>query len=174
MAERNVKLVGALSYSTLAWRMDQQLKQWKFGIERLWSAPVLDYRAARSWRRYRARRGGSAVAAGAAQALPNLRAALLKKADRGIRDLARRRLSVVRDYAARARRPAFRQARAGVRPLAPEERHRQLLGLPLGRRLFAPKSSRPTSAPPDRHPTPAVTRSSSRTRRRARRADAER
>jgi hypothetical protein len=120
--------------------MDQQLKQWKLGIERLWSATALDYRAAAQLAADIARGAEEApLRLAAAQALPNLRDALLKKADRGTRDLARRRLSVVRDMLHALDAPRFGKRGAGVRPLAPEERHRQLLGLPLGRRLFGPE-----------------------------------
>jgi len=75
----------------------------------------------------------------AAQALPNLRNASLENADRSTQDEARGRLGVIREVL-----QALDAARFGNRGQAPklltrEERYRQILGLPLGRRLFAPE-----------------------------------
>jgi hypothetical protein len=120
--------------------MDQMLKEWKHGIERLWSADALDYRAAAQLAADIAR-GAEQIALqqAAAQALPNLRGALLKKADRGIKDLARRRLGIVRDVLHALDAPSFGKRRSASEILTPGQRHRQLLGLPLDRRLFGPE-----------------------------------
>jgi hypothetical protein len=118
--------------------MDRQLMEWKLGVERLWSAATLDYREAERLAADIARGSGDAtLRQSAAQALPNLRNASLENADRSTQDEARRRLGVMRDVL-----QALDAARFGKRGQAPklrtpEERYRQMLGLPLGRRLFA-------------------------------------
>ena len=71
----------------------------------------------------------------ATQALPILRHASAEDADPGITEAARRRLGVIREVLHTLTTPRFGRREIPVKPLAPEERHRQLLGLPLGRRL---------------------------------------
>jgi hypothetical protein len=116
--------------------MNRRLMEWQLGVERLWSAAALDYREAE--------RVAAEIATGcaeatlrraASQALPSLRNAALEHADRGTRDEARRRLGAIRDLL-HALDPA-RFGRRGIapKPLTREERYRQMLGLPLGRRL---------------------------------------
>jgi hypothetical protein len=123
-----------------AWRMDRQLREWKLGIERLWSAAAFDYRAAAQLAADIARGSDhTPLRLAAAQALSNLRSALLKTADRSTRDLAQRRLGIVRDVLYALDAPRFGKRGAGMAQLSPEQRHRQLLGLPLGRRLFGPE-----------------------------------
>jgi aminopeptidase N len=117
--------------------MDRQLKQWQSGVERLWSATAPDYRdAARLLAEIARAADDPALRQAAAQALPSLRDASLDSAGRGSKALARRRLSVVRDVLHALAAPQFGKRRSPVR-LTPEEHHRQLLGLPLGRRLAA-------------------------------------
>ena len=120
--------------------MDGQLREWKLAIERLWTADALDYRAAAQLAADIARGAEPApLRLAAAQALANLRSALLKTADRSTKDLAHRRLGIVRDVLHGLDAPRFGRRGANHKMLTPAERHRQLLGLPQGRRLFGPE-----------------------------------
>ncbi|HKS19821.1 MAG TPA: hypothetical protein VJS63_11515 [Bradyrhizobium sp.] len=125
--------------------MDQQLRNWKLALERFWSATTPDWREIA---RLVAEIAGSAedvmLRQAAAQALPSLRNALVKSADRSAREIARRRLSLVRDVLHTLTAPSFGKRGFAARPLTPEEHYRQMLDLPLGRRLR--KSIRPISA----------------------------
>jgi len=120
--------------------MDRQLREWKLSVERLWSATAPDYREAAQ---LAAEIAGSSeeamLRAAATQALPSLRSASLKKADQSTKDLARRRLSVIRDVLHTLNLPRFGKRGVVSTSLTPEERYRQMLGLPLGRRLSAPE-----------------------------------
>jgi hypothetical protein len=116
--------------------MDRQLMEWKLGVEALWSATPLDYREAE-------RLAADIVTIStdptlrpaAAQALPTLRNASLENADRSTRDEARRHLGVIRDLLRALDTQQFGRRGTAPKPRTPEERYRQLLGLPLGRRL---------------------------------------
>jgi hypothetical protein len=120
--------------------MDRQLKQWQSGVERLWSATAPDYRDAARLLAEIGRAGDDpALRQAAAQALPSLRDASLGGTGRGSKELARRRLSVVRDILHTLTAPQFGKRGNTPMRLTPEEHHRQLLGLPLGRRLAAPE-----------------------------------
>ncbi len=120
--------------------MDRQLREWKLGVERVWSAAAPDYRQAAQLAAEIARGSEEAtLRAAAAQALPSLRYASLKKADRGAKDLARRRLSLIRDVLHTLTLPRFGKRQTGPKLLTPAERYRQMLGLPLGRRLAGPE-----------------------------------
>jgi hypothetical protein len=121
--------IGAL----LSLPMDRQLMEWKLGVERLWPAATLDYRAAERLAAEIATGSGDAMLRQAAtQALPSLRNAALENADRSTQDEARRRLGAMRDILHARDDTGF--GRRGV-ALTPEARYRQMLGLPLGRRL---------------------------------------
>ncbi|MDB5606536.1 MAG: hypothetical protein JWP25_3436 [Bradyrhizobium sp.] len=120
--------------------MDRQLREWKLSVERLWSAAAPDYREAERLALDIARTSADVTLRQAAtQALPSLRNALLKSADRSTKDLAWRRLSVIRDVLHVATAPRFGKRGNVSKPLTPEEHHRQMLGLPFGRRLTAPE-----------------------------------
>jgi hypothetical protein len=116
--------------------MDKQLSEWKLAVERIWSAAAPDYHAAA---------GLAADIAGASeqtmlrqaatQALPILRSASSEDADQGTRDAARRRLGILREVLHELTTPQFGKRQTAVTLPTPEECHRQLLGLPLGRRL---------------------------------------
>src|SRR6185503_8218371 len=75
----------------------------------------------------------------ATQALPPLRAAVAKDADRRAKAIAERRFAAIRDALHAATAPRFGKREDPDRVLAPEERYRRLLGLPLDRRLFGPE-----------------------------------
>jgi hypothetical protein len=116
--------------------MDRQLMEWKLGVEALWSAATLDYREAE-------RLAADIVTAStdatlrtaAARALPTLRNAGLENADRSTLDEARRRLGAIRDLLCALDTQRFGRRGIAPKPRTPEEQYRQLLGLPLGRRL---------------------------------------
>lgn len=112
--------------------MNAQTKAWKREIDRLWSAPALDYRQAAQFVAEMARGEEPALRAAAGQALPNLRQACLKTADRMTKTLAQRRLGTVRDALHALDAPRFGKRREMP---SPEEHYRRVLGLPLGRRL---------------------------------------
>jgi hypothetical protein len=118
--------------------MDRQLKEWKRGVEQIWSAAAPDYREAVQLAAEIARGSEEVMLRGAAaQALPSLRNASLRKTDRIAKEVARRRLSGIRDVLYALDVPRFGKRRD--QSLTPEERYRHLLGLPLGRRLSAPE-----------------------------------
>jgi hypothetical protein len=120
--------------------MDRQLSEWKLGVERVWSAAASDYREAARLAADIARASQEAILRQAAtQALPILRAAAASSADESTRDAARRRLGVIRDVLHTLGTPRFGKRGTDPKPLAPAERYRQMLGLPLGRRLSAPE-----------------------------------
>lgn len=120
--------------------MDAQLESWKLEVGRLWSAPVFNYRDAARLAAEIARHGGEpGLQQTAAQALPTLRGACATGADRRTKDLARRRFGAMRDALYVLTGPRFgRRRRIGELP-TPDEYYRQMLGLPLGRRLFGPE-----------------------------------
>jgi hypothetical protein len=116
--------------------MDRQLADWKFGVERIWSAAAPDYREAARLAAQMAGASGEAMLRQAAtQALPSLRNACSENVDRGTEDAARRRLGVVREVLHTLTTPQFGKRESAAKSLTPEECYRQLLGLPLGRRL---------------------------------------
>jgi hypothetical protein len=72
-------------------------KEWKRTVDRLWSASHFDYAAAARLAAEIASSDEPALQRAATQALPSLRGACLKGADRSAREVARRRLSALRD-----------------------------------------------------------------------------
>ena len=139
--------------------MDRQFSEWKLGVERICSAAAPDYREAARLAADMARASGEAMLRQAAtQALPILRAASASSADPVTGDAARRRLAVIRDVLHTLGTQQFGKRGSDSKPLAPGERYRQMLGLPLGRRLSGPEIP-----PPSAHiRTPAATRGNSR------------
>src|SRR5882757_5600796 len=71
--------------------MHAQAKDWKRAVDRLWAGATLDLRAAAQLAAEMARSEDVALREPAAQALPSLRAAMLKGAERRTHDIARRR-----------------------------------------------------------------------------------
>ena len=122
--------------------MDTQLRDWKAAAERLWVAPAFDHSYAAQLAADIAHLGTDAdLQQAAAEAMPYLRAACAKTADRNRKETAQRRFGMVRD-ALHARTGARFGRRGALEAMTPEERYRSLLGLPLGRRLFGPEISR--------------------------------
>jgi hypothetical protein len=116
--------------------MDRQLWEWKLAVERIWSAAVPDYGEAACLADDIARFGEETMLRQAAtQALPSLRNASPKNADRSTADAARRRLGVIREVLHTLTTPQFGKRETDSKLSGPETCHRQMLGLPLGRRL---------------------------------------
>jgi hypothetical protein len=119
--------------------MDRQLKGWKALADHFWQAAAPDYNEAARLTAEIASAGDEALRHAAAQALPSLRNATGKRADRSARDLARRRFSAVRDRLHTLTVPRFGKRGGDTGPLTPQERNRQMLGLPLDRHVSAPE-----------------------------------
>ena len=116
--------------------MDSKLREWQLDIERIRSAAAPDWREAARLADVMARISGEAILRqAAAQALPILRRAALGAADPGVADAAQRRLGVIREVLRTLTTPKFGRRDIPLRQLTPEERHRELLGLPLDQRL---------------------------------------
>ena len=123
--------------------MDSKLREWQLDIERIWSADAPDWREAARLADVMARTSGEVILRQAAtQALPILRHALRDAADPEITDAARRRLGIIREVLHTLVTPRFGRRDIPARRLTPEDCHRQLLGLPLERRLSAPEIQR--------------------------------
>ena len=123
--------------------MDSKLGEWQLELDRIWQAAAPDWREAARLADVMARTGAEVLLRQAAtQALPLLRHAAAATADPAITDAARRRLGIVREVLHTLTTPKFGRRDIPVKALAPEERHRQLLGLPLDRRLSAPEIHR--------------------------------
>jgi hypothetical protein len=117
--------------------MDGKYNAWKQAADRLWLESRPDWReAARLMAEIAGASEDETVRRAAAQALPVLRNASLIRADRTTSDVARRRLGPVRDALHAAAAPRFGR-RGVVEGVTPEDLHRQMLGLPLHRRLVA-------------------------------------
>jgi hypothetical protein len=116
--------------------MDRQLAEWKVEVERIWAAAAPDYGEAVRIVSQIANAGEETLLRQAAsQALPILRAAAHDDADHITKDAARRRLGVLREVLHTLITPQFGRRQKPLKLPTPEERYRQLLGLPLGRRL---------------------------------------
>src|SRR5260370_18708540 len=102
--------------------MDQQLKAWKSAIERFWSAATPDYReVARLAAEIAAGSTDETLRQAAAQALPSLRNASLASADRRAKEVARRRLSVIRGGPHTLTPPRFGKRRFAPKTPTPEK-----------------------------------------------------
>jgi hypothetical protein len=118
--------------------MDGKLSEWKFGVDRIWSADTPDYAdAVRIVGEIADVSEETLLRQAARQALPSLRNASPGNADGGTRDAARRRLRVVREVLHTLASPRFGKREASVKLPTLEQRYRQLLELPLDRRLSA-------------------------------------
>jgi hypothetical protein len=124
-----------MPHSVLA--MERRLAEWKFELDRIWSAHVPDYdEAMRLVQQVAAGSEEEMLRQAASQALPILRsAAAHEAAGHATREAARRRLGVIREVLSALTTPQFGKRSAAVRLPTPEERCRALLGLPLERCL---------------------------------------
>ena len=117
--------------------MERHLGEWKHAVDRFWQAEAPDWTEV-----------GHVVAAiatgaeeadlrhAATQAQPSIRNAAASPQDRMSGLVARRRLGVVRDVLHELSTPKFGR-RGAEKILTPEERCREMLGLPLDGRLAA-------------------------------------
>jgi hypothetical protein len=116
--------------------MDRRTMEWRLSVERLWSAAALDYleaeRLAAEIVRYSR---DEMLRPAAAQALPALRNASMENADRGTQDEARRGFGIMLEVLQSLDVTGFGQRAVAPKQLSAQERYRQMLGLPLGRRL---------------------------------------
>ena len=116
--------------------MDRQLSEWKLGLERIWSAATPDYQeAARIAAAIANASDEITLRRAATQALPILRSACAPDADQSTEDAARRRLRVIREVLHSLTTPQFGKRAITEKVASPAERYRELLELPLGRRL---------------------------------------
>jgi hypothetical protein len=117
--------------------MDAQVRAWKRAADEISAAAAFDHRAAVDLTGEIARHAAdAALQQAAAQALPTLRAAIAKGADRQSMAIAERRFAVMRDALHVLTLPRFGKRESPDRVFTPEECHRRLLGLPLERPLF--------------------------------------
>ena len=117
--------------------MDRLVGEWKHAVDRFWQAEGPDWTEV-------AHVVAAIAAAGeepdlrhaATQAQPSIRNAAANPQDHMTRVVARRRLGVVRDVLHELTAPKFGR-RGTEKTLTPEERYREMLGLPLDGRLAA-------------------------------------
>jgi hypothetical protein len=120
--------------------MDRRHSEWKFELDRIWSATAPDWQEAARLATAMASAGEETILQqAAAQALPILRNASQDDADQATRHAARRRLRVIRGVLETLTTPRFGRRENGPKRLTSEERYRQMLGLPLDGRLSAPQ-----------------------------------
>ena len=118
--------------------MDRKLPEWKFGVDRIWLAARPDYAdALRIVAEIADVSEEKLLRQAATQALPSLRNASTSNSNDNTRDAARRRLRVVHAVLHTLASPRFGRREASVKLPTLEERYRQLLELPLDRRLSA-------------------------------------
>src|ERR1700761_2812810 len=116
--------------------MDRRLAEWKLELDRIWSAHAPDYgEAVRLVQRIANTAADETLCHAAFQALPILRCAAQDDADHAMRTAARRRLGIVRDVLVALTTPQFGKRMTALKHLTPEERSRELLGLPRDGRL---------------------------------------
>lgn len=116
--------------------MEKCLSEWKAELDRIWSAHAPDFtEAVQLAQRIASVSEQETLRQAASQALPILRCAAQEDADHATRDAARRRLNVVREVLLALTTPQFGKRTTALKNLTAEERSRELLGLPLDRRL---------------------------------------
>ena len=120
--------------------MDVQQQQWKEAADALWAAAPFDYvQAVRLVAEIAQQNEKGFLQQAAAQALPGLRRAAIKKADAMTKAMARRRFGAMRDALHTLAAPRFGRRRSADEAPDPDAEHRQMLGLPTGRRLLGPE-----------------------------------
>lgn len=116
--------------------MERRLAEWKVELDRIWSAHAPNHdEALRLVQQIAGASEDEMLRQAASQALPILRAATHEDADHLTADAARRRLGVIREVLSALTTPQFGKRRAPLKQLTAEERCREMLGLPLERRL---------------------------------------
>jgi hypothetical protein len=122
--------------------MDRHLTGWKVAADNLWSADAFNVNAAALLVAQMAHESENpSLRNAAAQALPSYVRPASRAPGRGQRDLARRRFGTVRDCLHSLSAPRFGKRTDDVET-AQERQYRQLMGLPLDRRLNAPEIHR--------------------------------
>ena len=123
--------------------MDSKPGEWQLDLERIRQADAPDWGEAARLAEVMARTGADLLLRqAAAQAVPILRHAAAAAADPVIAEAARRRLGVILEVLHGLTAPKFGRRDIPLQPPAPEQQHRQLLGLPLDCRLSAPEIHR--------------------------------
>lgn len=112
--------------------MDQQLKDWKLAVGRLFAAEAPDwYEVARLVTSISGASENQTLRLAAMQSMPSLRNATSRWADAEAKVVAKRRLSIVLEVLNTLTTPQFGRRGCETKPLTPEQQHRQLLGLPF-------------------------------------------
>jgi hypothetical protein len=115
--------------------MDQMLSEWQRAVDRFSQSSAPDYSEMARLVGAMAASEETLLRQAATQALPSLRGASAPSADKTMQEAARRRVGIIRDVLHSLSVPRFGKRGEVLRPLTPEERHRELLRLPLGRKL---------------------------------------
>jgi hypothetical protein len=122
--------------------MDAQLRDWKAALDRLWSADDLNCREALLLATDIARHSSEpSLQQTAAQAAASLRNICANGADQRKQNVAQMRVAAIRNALHVLTAPQFGKRGSTERQPTADERHRRLLGLPLGRRLYGPEIS---------------------------------
>jgi hypothetical protein len=115
--------------------MDRHVGEWKHAVDRFWQAEGPDWSEVAHVVAAIATEAEEADLRNAAtQAQPSIRNAANNPQDHMTRVVARRRLGVIRDVLHGLTTPKFGR-RGAEKILSPEERYREMLGLPLDGRL---------------------------------------
>jgi hypothetical protein len=116
--------------------MERRLAEWKTELDRIWSAHAPDYgEAVRLAQQIAGCAEEEMLRQAASQAQPILRRAADDAADHTTHEAARRRIAVIREVISALTTPQFGRRPAALQTLTAQERCRELLGLPLDRRL---------------------------------------
>ena len=116
--------------------MDRHLAEWKLELDRIWSAHAPDHgEAVRLAQLIAATSEDEALRQAASQAVPILRSAAQAGADHATSVAARRRLGIIREVISALTTPQFGRRTGAPKMLTMEQRSRELLGLPLDRRM---------------------------------------
>jgi hypothetical protein len=116
--------------------MERRLAEWKLELDRIWSAHAPDYgEAVQLAQQIVSSDEEETLRQAASQAMPIFRRAAHEDAGHATRAAGRRRLGVIREVISALTTPQFGRRKAALKALTPEERCRELLGLPLDRRL---------------------------------------
>lgn len=117
--------------------MDRHVREWKHAVDRFWQAEGPDWtEVAHVVAAIAATAEEADLRHAAMQAQPSVRNAANHPQDHMTRVVARRRLGVIRDVLHELTAPKFGR-RGTEKARTPEERYREMLGLPLDGRLAA-------------------------------------
>ncbi|VIO79587.1 hypothetical protein CI1B_79210 [Bradyrhizobium ivorense] len=116
--------------------MDPHIRRWKLAIDRFREASDPDYgEMARMVAEIAATDIDETLRQAAAQVLPIARQSAQRSADRRTKAMALRRLGIISDALHMLSAPQFGRRGLAPKVLTQEDQYRQMLGLPLGRRL---------------------------------------